>query len=60
MLKNEICEVVVEKIHQSPTTPCLEVAYLIRIKNPNDAYEFDKTLLSYLEEKNLASLGFKK
>ena len=45
------CEVEVEKILQSPTTPVYALAYLVKMFHPEEAEDFEKELLAFLEEK---------
>ena len=47
------CKVEVEKVYQSPTTPVHEVAYLIQIEFPEDAVDFERQLLRFLEDKSI-------
>jgi hypothetical protein len=46
------CTIEVEKVYQSPSTPVFEVAYLVKMVNPEDAQNFERDLLVYLERKS--------
>lgn len=54
------CIVEIEKVYQSPSTPVYEVAYLVKMTNPEEAQDFEQELLGYFERKSMPNFESEK